>query len=63
MAWEEDVYEDEDDENAETNWRNEYPDESSEDDSDAEERYGGHTSKLLYLFLSGPLFFKVFFKG
>uniref|UniRef100_A0A8C1GTJ3 Probable RNA polymerase II nuclear localization protein SLC7A6OS n=1 Tax=Cyprinus carpio TaxID=7962 RepID=A0A8C1GTJ3_CYPCA len=45
VAWEEDVYEDEDDENAETNWRNEYPDESSEDDSDAEERYGGFWSE------------------
>uniref|UniRef100_A0A8C2PPF8 Probable RNA polymerase II nuclear localization protein SLC7A6OS n=1 Tax=Cyprinus carpio TaxID=7962 RepID=A0A8C2PPF8_CYPCA len=41
VAWEVEVYEDEDDENAETNWRNDYPDESSEDDSDAEERYGG----------------------
>ncbi|XP_059385696.1 probable RNA polymerase II nuclear localization protein SLC7A6OS [Carassius carassius] len=45
VAWEEDVYEDEDDENAETNWRNDYPDESSEDDSDAEERYGGFWSE------------------
>ncbi|TRZ01743.1 hypothetical protein DNTS_008547 [Danionella cerebrum] len=33
VAWEEEVYEDEDDENAESNWRNEYPDESSEEDS------------------------------
>ncbi|XP_048040170.1 probable RNA polymerase II nuclear localization protein SLC7A6OS [Megalobrama amblycephala] len=41
VAWEEEVYEDEDDENAETNWRNDYPDESSEGDSDGEERYGG----------------------
>ncbi|KAI2662711.1 putative RNA polymerase II nuclear localization protein SLC7A6OS [Labeo rohita] len=40
VAWEEEVYEDEDDENAETNWRNDYPDESSEGDSDAEERFG-----------------------
>lgn len=42
VAWEEEVYEDEDDENEETNWRNEYPDEEDSDvDSDAEERYGG----------------------
>ncbi|XP_017551986.1 probable RNA polymerase II nuclear localization protein SLC7A6OS [Pygocentrus nattereri] len=42
VAWEEEVYEDEDDENEERNWRNDYPDEEdSEDDSDAEERYGG----------------------
>ncbi|XP_067298763.1 probable RNA polymerase II nuclear localization protein SLC7A6OS [Pseudorasbora parva] len=45
VAWEEEVYEDEDDENAEANWRNEYPDESSEGDSDAEERYGGFWSE------------------
>ncbi len=50
MALEEEVYEDEDDENAETNWRNDYPDECSEDDSDAEERFGGHASKLLYYY-------------
>ncbi|XP_051508405.1 probable RNA polymerase II nuclear localization protein SLC7A6OS [Myxocyprinus asiaticus] len=41
VALEEEVYEDEDDENAESNWRNDYPDEGSEGDSDAEERYGG----------------------
>ncbi|KAA0723253.1 putative RNA polymerase II nuclear localization protein SLC7A6OS [Triplophysa tibetana] len=41
VVLEEEVYEDEDDENAETNWRNDYPDESSEDNSDAEERFGG----------------------
>uniref|UniRef100_A0A3B1ITF7 Probable RNA polymerase II nuclear localization protein SLC7A6OS n=1 Tax=Astyanax mexicanus TaxID=7994 RepID=A0A3B1ITF7_ASTMX len=42
VAWEEEVYEDEDDENEERNWRNDYPDEEdSEDGSDAEERYGG----------------------
>ncbi|KAG5270331.1 hypothetical protein AALO_G00191440 [Alosa alosa] len=42
VAWEEEVYEDEDDENEEANWRNEYPDEEGSDvDSDAEERYGG----------------------
>ncbi|XP_055057942.1 probable RNA polymerase II nuclear localization protein SLC7A6OS [Misgurnus anguillicaudatus] len=45
VAWEEEVYEDEDDENAESNWRNDYPDESSEGDSDAEERYGGFWSE------------------
>lgn len=50
VALEEEVYEDEDDENAETNWRNDYPDECSEDDSDAEERFGGHASKLLYYY-------------
>lgn len=32
------MYEDEDDENEEGNWRNDYPD---EDGSDREERYGG----------------------
>lgn len=45
VAWEEEVYEDEDDENAESNWRNDYPDETSEGDSDAEERYGGFWSE------------------
>ncbi|XP_026992402.1 probable RNA polymerase II nuclear localization protein SLC7A6OS [Tachysurus fulvidraco] len=40
VAWEEEVYEDEDDENAESNWRNDYPDEDSEDENN-EERYGG----------------------
>lgn len=50
MAFEEEVYEDEDDENAETNWRNDYPDESSEDNSDAEERFGGYASKLILNF-------------
>lgn len=39
MVHEEEVYEDEDDENEETNWRNDYPDEDS--DSDREERFGG----------------------
>ncbi|XP_075045017.1 putative RNA polymerase II nuclear localization protein SLC7A6OS [Mixophyes fleayi] len=34
-----DVYEDEDDENEESNWRNDYPD---EEDSDKEERYMGY---------------------
>lgn len=47
MVHEEEVYEDEDDENEECNWRNDYPDES-EGDSDREERYGG---RFLYLFL------------
>ncbi|XP_072237100.1 probable RNA polymerase II nuclear localization protein SLC7A6OS [Leuresthes tenuis] len=36
----EEVYEDEDDENEEANWRNDYPDEES--DEDREERYGGY---------------------
>ncbi|KAA8596019.1 hypothetical protein FQN60_011310 [Etheostoma spectabile] len=36
------VYEDEDDENEEGNWRNDYPDEGSDADSDREERYGGY---------------------
>ncbi|XP_053304901.1 probable RNA polymerase II nuclear localization protein SLC7A6OS [Spea bombifrons] len=35
----EEVYEDEDDENEESNWRNDYPD---EEDSDMEERYQGY---------------------
>ncbi len=62
VALEEEVYEDEDDENSETNWRNDYPDEICEDDSDAEERFGGHASKLLYLFSgSSVFFFKVHF--
>ncbi|GAA6225907.1 probable RNA polymerase II nuclear localization protein SLC7A6OS [Lates japonicus] len=39
---EEEVYEDEDDENEEGNWRNDYPDEESDADSDREERYGGY---------------------
>ncbi|XP_028256992.1 putative RNA polymerase II nuclear localization protein SLC7A6OS isoform X1 [Parambassis ranga] len=39
---EEEVYEDEDDENEEGNWRNDYPDEDSDADSDREERYGGY---------------------
>ncbi|XP_030650283.1 putative RNA polymerase II nuclear localization protein SLC7A6OS [Chanos chanos] len=41
VALEEEVYDDEDDENEEGNWRNDYPDEEdSEDDSGTEERYG-----------------------
>lgn len=46
MVHEEEVYDDEDDENDEANWRNDYPDESDAD-SDKEERYGG-----VYLCLS-----------
>ncbi|XP_062868470.1 probable RNA polymerase II nuclear localization protein SLC7A6OS [Trichomycterus rosablanca] len=41
VAWEEEVYEDEDDENAEANWRNDYPDEENSDDNSDDERYGG----------------------
>lgn len=41
VVHEEEVYEDEDDENEEGNWRNDYPDEESDTDSDREERYGG----------------------
>ncbi|KAK2919690.1 probable RNA polymerase II nuclear localization protein SLC7A6OS [Channa argus] len=40
VVHEEEVYEDEDDENEEGNWRNDYPDEESDTDSDREERYG-----------------------
>ncbi|CAG5851304.1 unnamed protein product, partial [Menidia menidia] len=42
VVHEEEVYEDEDDENEEGNWRNDYPDEGSDGDSDREERYGGY---------------------
>nr|XP_040058266.1 probable RNA polymerase II nuclear localization protein SLC7A6OS [Gasterosteus aculeatus aculeatus] len=42
VVHEEEVYEDDDDENEEGNWRNDYPDENSDADSDAEERYGGY---------------------
>ncbi|KAM9861008.1 putative RNA polymerase II nuclear localization protein SLC7A6OS [Aulostomus maculatus] len=42
VVHEEEVYEDEDDENEEGNWRNDYPDEESGSDSDREERYGGY---------------------
>ncbi|CAL1603220.1 unnamed protein product [Knipowitschia caucasica] len=42
VVHEEEVYEDEDDENEECNWRNDYPDEDSDGDSDREERYGGY---------------------
>ena len=47
VVWEEEVYEDDDDENEEGNWRNEYPEEGDSDvGSDAEERFGG-TSPFL----------------
>ncbi|XP_040892347.1 probable RNA polymerase II nuclear localization protein SLC7A6OS [Toxotes jaculatrix] len=42
VVHEEEVYEDEDDENEEGNWRNDYPDEESDEDGDREERYGGY---------------------
>ncbi|XP_047220108.1 probable RNA polymerase II nuclear localization protein SLC7A6OS [Girardinichthys multiradiatus] len=40
VVHEEEVYDDEDDENEESNWRNDYPDEDSDSDGDKEERYG-----------------------
>lgn len=46
---EEEVYEDEDDENEEGNWRNDYPDEEGDGDSDREERYGGEYFSLFIL--------------
>ncbi|XP_041833450.1 probable RNA polymerase II nuclear localization protein SLC7A6OS [Melanotaenia boesemani] len=42
VVHEEEVYDDEDDENEESNWRNDYPDEDSDADGDREERYGGY---------------------
>ncbi|XP_069029492.1 probable RNA polymerase II nuclear localization protein SLC7A6OS [Embiotoca jacksoni] len=42
VVHEEEVYEDDDDENEEGNWRNDYPDEGSDGGSDREERYGGY---------------------
>lgn len=42
VVHEEEVYDDEDDENEESNWRNDYPDEDSGSDSDKEERYGDY---------------------
>ncbi|XP_062327497.1 probable RNA polymerase II nuclear localization protein SLC7A6OS [Osmerus eperlanus] len=42
VVHEEEVYEDEDDENEEGNWRNDYPDEDSDEDGDREDRYGGY---------------------
>lgn len=50
MVHEEEVYEDEDDENEEANWRNDYPDEESGSDNDREERFGG-----MYFFFSFKL--------
>lgn len=47
MVHEEEVYEDEDDENEEGNWRNDYPDEESDSDSGREERYGGTSVESL----------------
>ncbi|XP_046713771.1 probable RNA polymerase II nuclear localization protein SLC7A6OS [Silurus meridionalis] len=41
VAREEEVYEDEDDENDESNWRNDYPDEEDSDDENNDERYAG----------------------
>lgn len=35
------MYEDEDDENTESNWRNDYPEEEDSDAESNEERYGG----------------------
>lgn len=35
------MYEDEDDENAECNWRNDYPDEEGSEGESDDERYGG----------------------
>lgn len=45
VVHEEEVYEDEDDENDEANWRNDYPDEESDADDDREERYGGEFAR------------------
>ncbi|CAL8246754.1 unnamed protein product [Lota lota] len=42
VVHEEEVYEDEDDENEEGNWRNDYPDSDNDGDSDREERYSGY---------------------
>ena len=50
VVHEEEVYEDEDDENEEANWRNDYPDEESGSDNDREERFGG-----MYFFFSFKL--------
>lgn len=41
VVHEEEVYDDEDDENDETNWRNDYPEDESDSEGDKEERYGG----------------------
>lgn len=45
VVHEEEIYEDEDDENEEGNWRNDYPDESGSD-SGQEERFGGMYCQL-----------------
>lgn len=47
VVHEEEVYDDEDDENEEGNWRNDYPDEDSDADSDREERYGGRYLRII----------------
>lgn len=41
VVHEEEVYDDEDDENDEANWRNDYPEDESDSEGDKEERYGG----------------------
>ncbi|KAM9460985.1 putative RNA polymerase II nuclear localization protein SLC7A6OS [Clarias gariepinus] len=41
VVLEQEVYEDEDDENAECNWRNDYPDEEGSEGESDDERYGG----------------------
>lgn len=48
------MYEDEDDENAESNWRNDYPDEEDSDNECGEERYGGEwdLGKKIILFIT-----------
>lgn len=53
VVHEEEVYDDEDDENDEANWRNDYPDEESDTDDDREERYGGEFVLSSNIFLCG----------
>lgn len=53
VVHEEEVYDDEDDENDEANWRNDYPDEESDTDNDREERYGGEFVLSSNIFLCG----------
>lgn len=53
VVHEEEVYDDEDDENDEANWRNDYPDEESDADDDREERYGGEFVLSSNIFLCG----------
>ena len=56
MVNEEQVYEDEDDENEEGNWRNDYPDSDNDGDSDREERYVGTLGSAHFLMgLTAPL--------